>query len=319
MEVVFEREVFGKGQRAARCKQTLDGGITGLVDEGDHARPAPVCFEGVEEKCRFALGDAHGTEYYHKFPGIVPGCGLAHDQAGQFVGRQAGPEKDGQFLSPDQRVEAVDRGDAGFNEIAGVIAGNGVDGRAADVELDSVRQGREPVDRSAHPVKPAADDVFGRHNTRGLLAQGDGAAFDINALRSLKHLYDGALGTGFEDLALAAFAGFEHEVENGAGGKTVSVAQEHERPGDLGDVPVFPVDEVAARGPVPLLFVGLHGAYPFGVNSARAVFMASTTSCRRFMKASPGTSRRRARSSRTGRSRMRARVTPFSSFSRQAS
>ena len=134
VHVALVGEVLGRGQRAARRDEALDGGVVGEGEEHDDVGENAAVLEGVDEEARHVVLDAHGGEDDDE--GLVGGedLRLADDLRGEPVVRQAVAGEDGQLLAADQGVHPVDAGDAGLDEVPGVGARGGVDGHAVHVQ-----------------------------------------------------------------------------------------------------------------------------------------------------------------------------------------
>ena len=86
---------------------------------------------------------------------------LARDLRRHAVVGKAGGGEDGQLLAAHHRVQAVDRGDAGLDELRGEVTGVGVHRHSVDVQLLLGDQGSAAVDGVSAPVEDAPQHITG--------------------------------------------------------------------------------------------------------------------------------------------------------------
>ena len=188
LHIHFKGKEFSGRQGDARRDEALDGGVVGQIEEHHRAGQRPRGLELVDEERRLALGDAHGREHDGELLLAAQDLGLPGDLRGNLVVRQSRAAKDGKFLSPHQRVQAVDRRDAGLNELLRTLPGDGIDGRSDDRQPLFGDERRQSVDRLAQAAEPAADHLLGYPEPRHVLAQADRGLSQVQPGRLLEDL-----------------------------------------------------------------------------------------------------------------------------------
>ena len=203
VQPAFEGEVLGDGQRRTRRQQPFDGGILGDVEEQDRSLERRALGEARAEEAGLALGHAHrGEDDDELVGGIAPGHGrLRGDLRGELGGRQAEAGEDRQLLPAHERVEAVDRRDAGLDELVRVVAGDRVDRRPVDVAVGLGLHRRPAVDRTAGAVEDAADQIEPDGRARDLAPRADARVGQVEPGRAGQHLDDDPIPFDREHLA----------------------------------------------------------------------------------------------------------------------
>ena len=154
--------------------------------------------------------------------------------------RQAGAGEYGQLLAADERVQPVDGGDAGLNELCGVCARGGVHGQAVYVAVSVRQYGRAAVDGLAHAVENAAEHVLAHAELQRMPEEADLRFRKVDALRGLEELYDSLVALDLEDLAAADFAVGQLKLAELVIGNALDLPDYHKRTGDLLNCLVFP-------------------------------------------------------------------------------
>ena len=187
---LLERQVLGHGQRDPRGQQPFDGRVVGAGSEQHGALEGGALGEPAAEERGLATVTpmaAKTTANSSSDRARAPGG----DLRGEVVRRQAGAGEDRQFLAADQRVQSVDRRDAGLDELGGLGAAIGLSGSAVDVAV-------APPGRSSGPPSRACRRRRGRARSsrcrRRCARRGRGAAPTFRGRRcrgSAEHLDDG--------------------------------------------------------------------------------------------------------------------------------
>ena len=157
--------------------QSLDGRVVGEVhEEHDAARarrsPRTCCMKN--EASRWVMPIAPNT-MANSSP--ADDLRLPDDLRGELVGGQTRAGEDRELLPADQRVQAVDRGDAGLDEVGRVARGRyGLMGAPLTSRSLLGDDGRPAVDRLAGAVEDPAEQL-GRNAELDDLARGSGRAW----------------------------------------------------------------------------------------------------------------------------------------------
>ena len=120
--------------------------------------------------------------------------------------RQAGAGEYGQLLAADQGVQAVNRGDAGLDELGGVRARGGVHGQAVYVAVCVGEYRRAAVNGLAHAVEDAAEHILAHAQLQRVAEEADLRLGEVDALRALKELDDRGVAVDLQHFAAADFA-----------------------------------------------------------------------------------------------------------------
>ncbi|MPM66322.1 hypothetical protein SDC9_113229 [bioreactor metagenome] len=152
-------QIFRCGDRHARGRDAFDGGIIREIDKRNRLFNCARLSKIADEEIRFFKRDADRGKHDGEILIRAKHPCLARNLRGEVSMRQAGAGEHRQFLSANQRVEPVDRGDTRLNELAGVISRGGVHGRTVDVQVLFRNQRRPFVDGLAHAVKDSAEHI----------------------------------------------------------------------------------------------------------------------------------------------------------------
>src|SRR5699024_4365258 len=114
--------------------------------------------------------------------------------------RQTGTGEDGQLLTADQGVQAVDGGNTGLDKLVGVVAGGGVHGQAVDVPVFGGQDLRSAVDGMAHAVEDAAQHIVGHRQLQRVAQKADLGVGQIDTGGGLEELHHGVVAVDFQHL-----------------------------------------------------------------------------------------------------------------------
>ena len=182
----------------------LHGGIVGQVGEEDRPVDGTGAAELADKELRLLEGDADGGKHHGEVGAVIPQhLGLPGDLGRQVGVGQTGAGEDGQLLPADQSVQAVDGGDAGLDELVGVVTGCRVHRQAVDVPVLLRDNVRAAVDGLAHAVEHAAQHV-GRHTQlQGMAQEADLGVGQVDAGGGFKELDHGGVAVDLQHLAPA--------------------------------------------------------------------------------------------------------------------
>ncbi len=99
-----------------------------------------------------------------------------------------GPREDGQLLPAHQGVQAVDGRDAGLDEVGGIVASEGIDGAAVDVQFLLRDDARALVDGTPQAVEDPAQDVLAHRQLQALAGEAHPGFRDVQAAGGLEGL-----------------------------------------------------------------------------------------------------------------------------------
>ena len=146
---------------------------------------------------------------------------------------QTGAGEHGQFLAPDQGVQAVNGGDTGLNELVGIVPGRRVGGQAVDVHLLFGQNRRAAVDGIAHAVKYAAKHILGYGKLGAVTQKADLGTGQVDAGGAFKQLDHGVGAIDLQHLAAADRAVGQLDFAQFVIGDVFYVADQHQRAGDF--------------------------------------------------------------------------------------
>ena len=126
------------------------------------------------------------------------------DPGREFEPRQAVAGEDRQLLAAHERVEPVDRRDAGLDELGRVRARDRVDRQPVEVALGLGQERGPAVDRAAHAVEDPPDEVGPDGHARGPGADEHGRRREVEAAGPAEHLDDHPVALDLEHLAAAS-------------------------------------------------------------------------------------------------------------------
>src|SRR6185437_16771826 len=95
--------------------------------------------------------------------------------------RQSEAGEDRQLLATDERVQAVDRGDARLDELGRMVTGDGVDRHPVHIPVRVGLQGWPAVDRASGAVEDAPDEIAADGGARDLAARAHAGARQVEA------------------------------------------------------------------------------------------------------------------------------------------
>ncbi len=161
VHVLLVGQVLGRRERHTGQRNPLDRRVIRKVHEQDGALDGAGPPKVRDEELGFLEGDSHGGKDHRELLAGLEHFGLTGD-----LGRDPGVGKtrareEREFLSPDQRIEEVDRGDPRLDEFVRVVPGEGVHGVAVHVQVLLRDDGRPIVDRAAEPVKDPPQHIDG--------------------------------------------------------------------------------------------------------------------------------------------------------------
>ena len=160
VHVQLEGQVLGGGQGHARRGDALDGRVVGQVDEQDRALDGARCAR--KSLMKKSASSKVMPMAANTTANVSPACSTLAWRAIWAASRgvrQTGAGEDRQLLAAHQRVEPVDGGDAGLDELVREIAGVRVDRGAVDVEHLLRDDLRAAVDGPPDAVEDPAEHV----------------------------------------------------------------------------------------------------------------------------------------------------------------
>ncbi len=159
MHTFFKGQILGKRQRRSRRDQAFNGGRVGQTQENGRVCEHARLFQRIDEKTGDIELDAHRGKNNREFFLSGQNPSLAGNLCGNPIMRHAASREDGKLLPPNERVHAVDRGNAGLDKFVGIVAGGRIDRLTVDINRLAGNQFRPAVLRLAHSVKNTAENV----------------------------------------------------------------------------------------------------------------------------------------------------------------
>ena len=146
---------------------------------------------------------------------------------------QAGAGEDGQLLAADQRIQAVNGGNAGLDELVGIVAGGGVHRQAVDVPVLLGEDVGAAVNGLAHAVEHAAQHIAGHAQLQGVAQEADLGVRQIDTGGGFKELDHGGVAVDLQHLAPAEGAVMQLDLHQFVIGDVFHHADHHQRAADL--------------------------------------------------------------------------------------
>ena len=234
MHALLKGQVLRGGQGHTGGGDTLDGGVVGKVGEEHGAVDGAGALELADEELGLLEGDADGGEHHGEVGGrVAQHLGLTGDLGRQVGVGQAGAGEDGQLLAADQGVQAVDGGNAGLDELVGVVTGGGVHGQAVDVPVLLGQDVGAAVDGLAHAVEDTAKHIAGNAQLQGVAQEADLGVGQVDAGGGLKELDHGGVAVDLQHLAPADGTVVQLHLHQLVIGDAFHLTDHHQRADDL--------------------------------------------------------------------------------------
>ena len=233
MHIFLKCQIFRCREGHARCGNTLDGRVIGEVDEQHRPVNRPGFLKRFLEEIRFFERDAHRGKHNSKLLIRSADPGLARDLRSQLCMRQAGCGEDRKLLASDQRIQAVDGGNTGLDELGRIRAGCRIHRQAVDVHALLWQDLRSPVDRPAEAVEYAAQHVLGYAQLHRTAQEADFAVGEVDAGGCFKELYQRIGSVDFKHLAAAGLAVRQFDLTELIVGDVFNLFHQHQRAGDF--------------------------------------------------------------------------------------
>ena len=241
MHFLLERQILGGGQRHARRRDTFHGGVVGQIGEEYRSVNGTRAAELAHEKFRFLERDTDSREHHREVRALVAQhFRLTGNLRGKVGMREAGAGENRQFLPANQRVQAVDSGDARLNKFVGVVAGGGVHGEAVNVAVLLREDVGAAVDRLSHAVEHAPEHVAGYAQFQRVSQKADFRVCQIDSGGTLEKLYYGRVAVDFQHLSAPDGTVVQFDFHQFVIGDVLDHANHHQRADDFFYSFVFP-------------------------------------------------------------------------------
>ena len=152
---------------------------------------------------------------------------------------QAGAGEDGQLLTTDQGVQAVDGGNTGLNKLVGVVPGGGVHCQAVDVPELLGQDVGAAVDGPAHAVEDPAQHIAGDAQLQGVAQETDLGLLQVDAGGGLEELDHGVVAVDLQHLAVTQVTVGQLDLAQLVVGDPLDLLDQHQRAVDLLDGTIF--------------------------------------------------------------------------------
>ena len=164
--------------------------------------------------------------------------------------RKTGAGKNGQFLSADQRIQSVDRRDAGLNEFGGIISRRGIQRCTVDVQFLFGDDRGAAVDRSSHSVEYTSKHILRNSQFRSVSEETHLGAARLHALGAFKQLNDAAFPFQLQHFSQTRTLRRQDLNQLIIGGALYAV-DDHQRADDFTDRLIFLAHRSVLRSAVP--------------------------------------------------------------------
>ena len=234
VHALLKGQVLRGGQGHTGGADTLDGRVVGQVGEEHRTVNGAGALELADKELRLLEGDADGGEHDGEVGGrVAQHLGLPGDLGRQVGMGQTGAGEDGKLLAADQGVQTVDGGDAGLDELVGVVTGSGIHGQAVDIPVLLRQNVRTAVDGLAHAVEDAAQHVAGDAQLQGVPQEADLGVGQVDTGGGLEELDHGGVAIDLQHLAPAGGAIMELHLHQLVIGDAFHLTDHHQRADDL--------------------------------------------------------------------------------------
>ncbi len=161
MHPLFKSKVLRSGQRHTRRRDTLYGRIVRQIDKQDGTVDSSGLRKGLNKVIRLLKRDTHSRKYNGELLILTANLRLSGNLRSQLGMRQTGTREDRQLLAADQRVQSVNRGYTGLDELLRVYTSRRIHRQAVDIAALLRQDLRTAVDRVSYAVKDTAEHVAG--------------------------------------------------------------------------------------------------------------------------------------------------------------
>ena len=231
---LFKGQVLRGSQGHAGGGDTFHSRVVGQVAEQHGTVNGTGALELADEELGLLKGDADGSEHHGEVGAfITQNLGLPGNLGRQVGVGQAGAGEDRQLLAADQGVQAVNGGNAGLDELVGVVPGGGVHGQAVDVPVLLRQDVGAAVNGLAHAVEHAAQHIAGHAQLQGMAQEVDLGVRQVDAGGGLEELDHGGIAVDLQHLAPAYGAVVQFDLHQFVIGDVFHHADHHQRAADL--------------------------------------------------------------------------------------
>ena len=231
---LFKGQILSGGQGHTGGGNTFHGGVIGQVAEQHGTVNGAGALELADKELRLLKGDADGGEHHGEVGAFVSQhLGLPGDLRRQIGVRQAGAGENRQLLAANQRVQAVNGGNTGLDELVGIVTGSGVHGQAVDVPVLFRQDLRAAVNGLAHAVEHPAQHIAGHAQLQGVSQKTNLGVRQIDPGGRLEELDYGGVAVDLQHLAPADGAVVQLDLHQFVIGDVFHHANHHQRAADL--------------------------------------------------------------------------------------
>ena len=239
MHALVKGQILGGGERHSRGGDTLYSRVVGQVREHDSTVQGAGFAERLNEEVGLLEGDTHGGEDNGELLVLAAYLCLTGNLCCEFRMGKSRCGEDGQLLSTDQGVQAVDGRYTGLNELRRIGTGGRVDGCTVDVETFFRNDVRAAVDGLSKSVKYTAEHVLGDSEFHLASCEADPGIGEVDTGGALEQLDNGVVAVYLEDFAAAYLAVFKFDFTELVVGDILYIAHDHKRTGNLLNGTVF--------------------------------------------------------------------------------
>ena len=240
VHVLLKGQILRGGQGHTGGGDTLDGRVVGQVGEQNGTVNGAGALKLADEELRLLEGDTDGSEDHGEVGLAVQHLGLTGDLSSQCGVGQTGTGEDGQLLTTNQSVQAVNGGDARLDKLVGVVPGGGVHGQTVDIPVLIGQDGRSAVNGLAHAVEHAAQHITGHGQLEGMAQEANLGLSQVDTGGVFKQLHHGGVAVYLQHLTATDSTVSQLDLGQLVIGDTLDVVDHHQRAGDLLDGFIFP-------------------------------------------------------------------------------
>ena len=241
VHVLFKGQVLRRRQGHTGGGNALHGGVVGQIGKEHRAVNGTGALELLHKEIGFLKGDTDGGKDHGKVgPLVAQHLSLTGDLGRQGGVGQARAGEDGQLLPTDQGIQPVDGGDAGLDELVGVVPGGGVHGQAVDVPVFVGKNVGSAIDRLSHTVEDPAQHLPGHPQLQGMAQKTHLGLGQVDTGGGFKELDHGGIAVDLQHLAVAHLAARQLDLAQLVIGDALDAPDHHQRAVDLLDRFIFP-------------------------------------------------------------------------------
>ena len=206
MHILLKSQIFRSGQSHFRCTDTLYGRVVCQVYEYDRTVDRACRLKVIDKVFRVLERNTDSGKNNGEFGIRAAYLRLTRNLYRKVCVGQTGSGENRQLLPANQRIQAVNRGNARLNELSGVFPCRRINGRAVDVQTFFGNDFGAAVHGLAHAIEYASQNVRGNAEIQALAKETHFTFCKVDTCRAFKQLNQRRVAAYFQHPALSDFA-----------------------------------------------------------------------------------------------------------------